>query len=514
MLEVRNLYIKKISEDRELIKNLSFTLNKGDKFAVIGIEGSGKSTLLKTILNQDLDYVEHKGSIDYKRNRVGYLPQSLNQDFKEELVLDYLLKNSIDSEITNDEYAMLSKLDRLLRYVKFQGSFDESKTMNQFSGGELVKLGLVKILLRDPDILLFDEPTNDLDLETILFLEEFIQTEERPILYISHDVRLLENTSNGIIHLSQVKKFQSARTYFEKMNYKAYIDAFHIALDTKEMIAKKQRAEHKKKVERFNQVFNKVEHQQNQAVRNPSLARLLAKKMKSLKSQEKRFEREQSDYLEIPEREEEINIFFEDGIKIPNNRIIVDYRNKELKINDLLLSNNVELFVKGPSKVCILGMNGTGKTTLLKDIYKQIKDKPNLSVGYMSQNYDELLSNGTALEFLLEGRISSMEGMIRKYMGALHFTREEMLYDVRSLSGGQKAKLLLLKMVLDNNNVLILDEPTRNLSPLSIPSIHSLLIHFKGCIISVSHDRAFIENVMDDIYELSKTGLVNTPPLN
>lgn len=508
MLEIRNINIKKVSEDRELIHNLTFILNKGDKFAVIGIEGSGKSTLLKVIMDHDLDYIEYTGSIDKKRHKIGYLPQSIKGEFSNELVIDFLLKDTIDTEISPSDYSLLSKLDRLLKYVKFNGVLDDSKTMNQFSGGEIVKLGLVKILLRDPDILLFDEPTNDLDLETILFLEDVIINEERPILYISHDERLLENTSTGIIHLSQVKKFQKAKTYFEKMDYRSYKEAFKLALDSKEMIARKQRIEHKKKLERFNQVFNKVEHQQNQAVRNPSLARLLAKKMKSLKSQEKRFDKESKDFTEIPEREEEINIFFDNSVGIPNNRVVIDYQENQLSIGDLLLSENVELYVKGPRKVCIIGNNGTGKTTLLKEIYNIIQKKDNLSVGYMSQNYEEQFSDETALEYLLEGRISSMEGVIRKYMGALHFTREEMLYKTSSLSGGQKAKLLLLKMVLDQNNVLILDEPTRNLSPLSIPSIHTLLVQFKGAIISVSHDRTFIENVMDDIYELSKTGLI------
>lgn len=508
MLEVRNITIKKIREDRELINNLSFVLNKGDKFAIIGIEGSGKSTLLKTIMDIELDYLEMSGTIDRKRHKIGYLPQSIKGEFSDEYILDFLLKETIDSDISPSDYQLLGKLDRLLQLVKFKDDLDESKKVSEFSGGEIVKLGLVKILLRDPDILLFDEPTNDLDLETILFLEDFILNEERPILYISHDEKLLENTSNGIVHLSQVKKFQKAKTYFEKMDYLSYKEAFKLALDSKEMIARKQRAEHKKKIERFNQVFNKVEHQQNQAVRNPSLARLLAKKMKSLKSQEKRFDRESKDFLDIPEREEEINIFFDKEVSIPNSRVVIDYKTDSLMMENRILSRNIELYVKGPSKVCIIGNNGTGKTTLLKEIYDIIKEKENLSVGYMSQYYDEQFKDETALEYVLKGRISSMEGLVRKYMGALHFTREEMLYRTGSLSGGQKAKLILLKMVLDNNNVLILDEPTRNLSPLSIPSIHSLLIHFKGTIICVSHDRTFIENVCDDMYELTQNGLI------
>ncbi len=508
MLEARNITINKKSEDRELIKNLSFTLNKNDKFAVIGSEGSGKSTLLKIINNMTAEYIDYTGEINAGKYKIGYLPQSISTQFEHETVLDFLLKNDVNSEIQPEEYQYLSKLDRTLKLVDFDmTAYEDTKQMKQFSGGEKVKLGLVKILLRNPDILLLDEPTNDLDLDTIIFLEQFIITESKPILYISHDERLLERTANGIIHLSQVKKQRKAITYFEKMGYQEYKNYRKLSLDSKEMVARKERRDYEKKMARFRQIFQKVEHEQNQAVRNPATARLLAKKMKAIKSQEKRYEREKQDFQEIPEREEEINLFFDQDVKIPNNRIVLDMKKDKLMVANRVLSSNIELLIKGPEKICIIGKNGTGKTTLLKEIYKILKQKDNLNVGYMSQNYDEELNNRIALDNVMDGYISSEEGRIRKMMGALHFTREEMLYNTSNLSGGQKAKLLLLKMVLNRSNVLILDEPTRNLSPLSIPVIHSILMNFQGAIISVSHDRAFIENVFEDIYVLSNDGL-------
>lgn len=510
MLEIRKLNIRKISEKRELIKDLSFILNPGDKFALIGLEGIGKSTLLKAIVSRnDLDYVEVSGDINTTNTSIGYLPQSIKDEWLNETVIDYLLKNNPQDEINPEDYQLLALLDKTFNQVDFDlGTYNDSKKISQYSGGEVVKLGLVKLLIREPDVLLLDEPTNDLDLETILFLEEFIKNEKRPILYISHDEALLENTANGIIHLTQVKAKKEAKTFFVKIGYTEYKQSRKLALDNQEMIARKQRNDFKKKMERFRQIYQKVEHQQNQAVRDPSLARLLKKKIHSLKSQEVRYQKEKDKFLDIPEREDEINIFFSNTIPIHNSKVVLDYNKDKLMIGNNVLAKNVKLFVKGPKKIAIIGKNGSGKTTLLKDIYRILKNNKTIKTGYMSQNYEEQLdSNKTAVENVLYSTDRDRISKVRQIMGNLGFTPEEMLYKPINLSGGQKAKLLLLKMVVNEENVLILDEPTRNLSPLSIPIIHTLLSDFKGTIISVTHDRNFIDNVFDEVYILTKEGL-------
>lgn len=509
MLEIKNLSIKKKQEERGLINNLSFVLNAGDKYAVIGLEGNGKSTLLKAIMGYELSYVDISGTININQSRLGYLPQTLSPQWRDELVIDYLLKNHIDDIPDAETYRMFALIDRTLEYVKFDHKlFDESKKISEYSGGEIVKLGLVKILMRNPDILLLDEPTNDLDLETIFFLEDFIQNESRPILFISHDEILLENTANGIIHLVQIHKKQIAMSYFEKCGYEEYKEKRNLAMISQEMIARKQRSDFKRKMEKFMQVYQKVEHQQNQAVRNPALGRLLAKKMKSLKSTENRFQKEKEEFIDIPEYEESIDLFFDDSVSLPNNRVVIDYHKDTLKVEGRILSKDIRLLLKGPAKICIIGKNGCGKTTLLKDVLKNILEKPNLKIGYMAQDYDEQIDiEKNALSVIIDPRDKKKQAHVRKMMGALQFTREEMLYKWKRLSGGQKAKLLLLKMVYEGNNVLILDEPTRNLSPLSIPIIHQLLLSYKGAIICVSHDRSFIENVFDDIYVLDSKGL-------
>ncbi|XFA98705.1 ATP-binding cassette domain-containing protein [Candidatus Izemoplasma sp. B36] len=509
MLEIRNLSVRKITENRSLIDDLSFTLNKGDKFAIIGLEGNGKSTLLKIILGMDLDYIEYTGSVNYKKAKIGYLPQSIKADWNDINVIDFLLKDNPKDSINVDAYAKLSMLDKTLNYVNFDKDiFDDSKNIAEYSGGEVVKLGLTKMLLKDPDILLLDEPTNDLDLDTVLFLENFIQNEKRPILFISHDEALLQNTANGIIHLVQTHKKTKAQSFFEKCSYDEYKTSRNLMIASQSMIAKKERSNFKKKMEKYRQIYQKVEHLQNQTVRNPTMARLLAKKIKSLKSTEKRFNQEKENFTEIPEVEEEIWLFFDEDISIPNNRVLIDYHIESLEVEGKVLSRDINLLLKGPAKICIIGKNGSGKTTLLKDIHNRLKNRDNVNVGYVGQNYDEQLENNkSAVDILVDSRNRELAGPARKMMGALHFTTEEMLYNQTDLSGGQKAKLLLLKTVIDKANVLILDEPTRNLSPLSIPVIHNLLLNYKGAIICVSHDRNFIENVFEEVYVLNENGL-------
>lgn len=354
--------------------------------------------MLKWIASEEIPYVEVTGHIDRHHCKIGYLRQSLETCFDNENVIDYLIKDQHDATFEQYDYQLLQKLDQMLQYVKFDlDVFDDAKRMNEYSGGEIVKLMLTKILLREPDILLLDEPTNNLDLKTILFFEEFIQNEKRPILFISHDESLLKHTCNGVIHLTQINKKKIARSYVEKCGYLEYKERRKLSLDSQEMIARKERSDFKKKMERFRQIYQKVEYLQNQTVRDPTTARLLAKKVKSLKSTEKRYQKEQEQFHEIPQREETIDLFFNNQNPIPNNRLILDMKINELKMKDHVLSKDISLLIKGQRKICIIGDNGSGKTTLLKEILKRLKQKDNIKVGYMSQDYNELLRNQKAL---------------------------------------------------------------------------------------------------------------------
>ena len=218
---------------------------------------------------------------------------------------------------------------------------------------------------------------------------------------------------------------------------------------------------------------------------------------------------------EMPDQEEAI--FFKLGNKedsIPSGKVVLEYKLAELKSsseNDegsRTLARNIFFRVQGSEKTCIIGKNGIGKTTLIKKIAENLLARKDLRVEYMPQNYEDLLNlNMTPVDFLDTSGDKEERTRIRTYLGSLKYTVDEMEHPIRELSGGQKAKILLLKMSMSGANVLILDEPTRNFSPLSSPVIRGILSEFPGAIISVSHDRKYIDEVCDKVYELTKDGL-------
>lgn len=189
MLEVKNLTIKNIKNEKEIIKDLSFTVNKNDKLAIIGEEGNGKSTLLKCIYNQDLikDYTIVTGKIIKNNLNIGYLEQFLESSWENQIVEDYFVKKLSNSEIDYEKYAEIYKLNEIFEMLNLDYDKFKDKLIGNLSGGEKVKIQIAKILLNSPDLLLLDEPTNDIDIETLEWLEEFILTSNVPIVFISHD---------------------------------------------------------------------------------------------------------------------------------------------------------------------------------------------------------------------------------------------------------------------------------------------------------------------------------------
>ncbi|MFV0551524.1 MAG: ATP-binding cassette domain-containing protein [Anaerorhabdus sp.] len=208
MLEIRNITIQ-THRGRTLINNLSFVLNKNDKIAIIGEEGNGKSTLLKAIINPNLiqDYVSIQGDINKNGYQCGYLSQTLDLSWNDTELFEFIVKKKPSEGLDPSYYNDISKVVECLSKVDFDSSLlFENRLMESFSGGEKVKIQLAKILYEQPDILLLDEPTNDLDLKTLIWLEEFIKEIDRPVLFITHDEVLLENTASGILHLEQLKR--------------------------------------------------------------------------------------------------------------------------------------------------------------------------------------------------------------------------------------------------------------------------------------------------------------------
>ena len=351
-----------------------------------------------------------------------------------------------------------------------------------------------------------DEPTNDLDIETLEWLENFINKTKKPIIYVSHDETLLSNTANIILHLEQIRNKTNCRHTLLKIDYDTYIEQRINGIKKQEQLAYSEKREFNKKQEKLTQIMQKVDYRQRTISRkDPHGAKLLKKKMHSLKSQEKKLDN--TLLTEQPDVEESINFFFE-NVEIPKTKRITKIHLPELKIKNKLLSKNINLEIVGNKHICIIGRNGCGKSTLLKYIYNEIKDRTDIKVGYMPQNYDDILANYEyVLDFIASTKNKDEITRARTYLGNMKFTKEETTGKINNLSNGTKAKLYLIKMVLEKYNVLILDEPTRNISPLSNPVIRKVLNEFKGTIISVSHDRKYINEVINELYELTENGL-------
>ena len=224
---------------------------------------------------------------------------------------------------------------------------------------------------------------------------------------------------------------------------------------------------------------------------------------------EKRFERAAKDMTRLPEEEEAIFFRFKKDIAVPDGKTVLEYHLPVLEAPDgRILARDIFLRVKGSQKVCIIGKNGAGKTTLLRKMAGELLRRTDIHAAYMPQNYEELLElDQTPVEYLASSGDKEELTRIRTYLGSLKYTADEMEHSVRELSGGQKAKVLLLKMSLSGADVLILDEPTRNFSPLSNPVIREVLKGFGGAVLSISHDRKYIAEVCDTVYELRKEGL-------
>jgi len=498
---VNNLNIETL-DGRVLIENLSFSLAKGDKAVVIGEEGNGKSTLLKVIYGaKELSsYVKISGAI-VANEKIGYLAQEL--DAGEKTVAEFFDFSSYPFAVSPKQLRLISQelsMDEDIYYSPVK--------VKNLSGGEKVKIQLAKLLFGECDLLLLDEPSNDIDIGTLIWLEDFINSIDIPIMFVSHDETLIENTANMIIHIEQLRRKTTPRVTVARLDYSTYVEERLFNIERQTQTAKKEKENFEKRQRRWREIYEKVDRDlANCTSRTPTMGRLLKKKMKTVKAQEKRFDKEKGNLAEFPDFEEAVTTDCY-GASIPNGKVVLDFSLYELKIYDKTLSKNINLKIVGPKKICITGNNGIGKTTLIKKIYESIKDSGVFKVAYMPQNYfDELDPTATPIDFLTDG---TKEGTTkaRTYLGCMKYRADEMCRPVSGLSGGQKAKLLYLKMALSDCEVMILDEPTRNFSPITNPSIRRVLSKFPGAIISVSHDRKFIDEVCDTVYRLTDTGLV------
>ncbi|MBO4878670.1 MAG: ABC-F family ATP-binding cassette domain-containing protein [Clostridia bacterium] len=502
MIQLTDISIYLSINGRALVSGLSFTLNPGDRTVIIGEEGNGKSTLLALIADPALiaDHAEYTGSISRGGHRIGYLPQELSPAERALTVPAFL---ALDEETGwRAEYTAAELgLDPAILH--------EERAISTLSGGERVKLRFVRMLLAEPDMLLLDEPTNDIDIETLEWLEDFIKRFQGGVLFVSHDETLIENTAEAVIHLEHVHHKKVARCTVANVPYREYIETRLRLMEHQEQVALKERDEQRKKEERWREIYEKVDKAQRDLTRrDPSTGRLLKKKMHSVMSQGRRIEKERENLTDVPVTERQIFLDLP-PVSLPARKEILRFRTEGLfSPSGERLTAGFELNVDAGEHIAIIGRNGVGKTTLLRLIEAELMKRKDIRAFYMPQNYWDLLDpEETAVMFLAPSGEKTAVTEARTYLGSVRFTAAEAEAPLGRLSGGQKAKLLFVKMALDGYNVLLLDEPTRNFSPLSSPVIRRILSDFGGCIISVTHDRKFLEEAADKVYRLTEEGL-------
>lgn len=490
MLQIKNLSVYHSKDLTPLIENLSFSLRDGDRAALIGEEGNGKTTLLRIAAGEEVPYVSVTGDVIASGVR-GYLPQELPAFDREKTACEYFMDNPAFFDQTPRELADLARQFALPKDV-----FYSDQVMDTFSGGERIKLQLCRLLMTKPALLLLDEPSNDLDLPTVRWLEEFMATCDLPMLFVSHDESLLQKTANVIIHIERLRRRQVPRASVYRMDYDTFVKTRTCAMAHQEQVARKEREEYDKKMRRYEQIRSRVEHEQNVVSRqDPGTARLLKKKMHSVMSMGRRFEREMQDMTAMPESEEAIFAKLTCAPQ-PAGKVVVDIHLPELIVPGRVLARDIRLQVRAGEKVLITGKNGAGKSTLLRAIYDDIKNRSDLNIFYMPQDPCDILDmEKTPVEMLSVTWDKEETTQNRIFLGSMKFTPEEMDHPCRGLSGGQKAKLMFLMMANMRPDILLLDEPTRNLSPLSGPVIRRLFCDYPGCIVAISHDRRFAEAV-------------------
>lgn len=507
MLQIKNLTLTHRKDLRTLVENFSFVLNSGDKAVVIGEEGNGKSTILKWIYDPSMveSYCQYSGEKAGDAGIMGYLAQEIPAEERALSVYEFCLKSSSFLDLTPKE---LGEIASQLRFPAEE--FYSDRPVETLSGGEQIKLQLGRVMFARPETLLLDEPSSDLDLETLKWLENFIRDYKGIVLYISHDETLIENTANLVLHIEHPREGKPPRCGAFRLDYRTYVQRRDAGIAIQTRQARKEQDEYKKKMERYRKIQQSVEHAQNTVSRqDPSTGRLLKKKMHAVQSLGRRFEREAENMTQLPEVELAAFLRFPEEARLPAGKVVLDLQLEELCAGEKLLAKNIRMRVMGGEKVGILGPNGSGKTTLLRRVQAELLPRRDIHAAYMSQDYAETLPlDSTPVQYLAPQGDLASETKARTFLGSIRYAREEMSHPIRELSGGQKAKLLLTKMMLDGVNVLVLDEPTRNFSPISGPNVRQAISAFGGTVISVSHDRKFLTEVCDKLFLFTASGLV------
>lgn len=499
------------STGKNLVENLSFSVRPGDRLAVIGAEGSGKSSIVEYMAGIEREGFTYKGDI-CQMGFGGYLPQELPQEWLDSELGDFILKRRAEEELEPSMWERYNDLLAVLREVDVSQD-TLSQKLSSMSGGERVRAQLAKLLFNEPSFLLLDEPTNNLDLATIGWLERFICSAKVPVLFVSHDEALIRKAATGILYLANRVYDNKCFAYFSGEEYDDFLSRLHSSAEQAEADRvnlqreiKKLKKEH---VERQNKVIGSNSYSgAEDAATKGRMMRAAASSSRSTASFGKKIQHKEEELkeFEVPHIETSVKLEFPQDCVIPASKMVLSLINEKLEVGSRVLVPCLNLEIVGPQKVGIIGDNGAGKTTLLRKI-QAAKMRPGIRLGYMPQDFNEVLSNPDESGLAMLTKLGVAEHIVRAFMSRMGFSRGEMATPCGQLSGGQRGKLILMQTVLKGGNLLVLDEPTRNLSPITAPVLKEQLKDYPGAVVLVSHDRLFLKNVCSLVYQLSSAGL-------
>jgi len=514
MLNIHNLSVSFSGE--YLFKEISFKLISGDRVGLIGKNGAGKSTLLKLLSKEtEMD----SGSIAYEKDlKIGFLKQDIDFDkgrtvleeayqaFSEIKTLEQK-QNEINTQLSqrtdyesqtylelindlsdvNDRYELIGgynyqgHTEKILQGLGFKRE-DFHKNTDTFSGGWRMRIELAKLLLQSNDLLLLDEPTNHLDIESIIWFENFLKSFLGAVVIVSHDKMFLNNVTNRTIDISL------GRIYDFNKPYSKYL-VLREEIKSQQISAQKNQEKHIQHTEKLIQKFKAK-------ASKASMAQSLIKKIEKI------------DRIEVDQDDNSV-MKLNFNISINPGKVVTEIENLSKNYGDNMVLSDVNLLIERKSKIAFVGQNGQGKSTLAKIMVGELTPSSgnsklghNVQIGYFAQNQAEYLDGSkTVLQTMIDSANETNRSKVRDVLGSFLFKGDDVEKYVRVLSGGERNRLALAKLLLQPFNVLVMDEPTNHLDIKSKSVLKQALIKFDGTLILVSHDRDFLQNLTNKVYE-------------
>ena len=457
---------------RPVLDDITFLINRKERIALVGKNGAGKTTLLRLIAGE---YQPTSGRIAKETDMtIGYLPQVMlfhdDRTLREEMML----------VAHEDEARFVAEMDRTVIGLGFERK-DFDRPCSEFSGGWRMRIELAKILLSHPDLLLLDEPTNHLDIESIQWLEDFLKSSPSAVLMVSHDRAFIDNVCNRTIEITL------GRIYDYNVNYSKFVEL---------------------RKERHEQQVRAYQNQQKMIQDTEEfIERFRYKATKAVQVQSRIKQLEKLERLEVDlEDTSRLNLRFPPAPRSGDFPLIIEDLRKDFGSHNVF--HDVTFTIRRGEKVAFVGKNGEGKTTLVKCIMGQLdylgtlKIGHNVKIGYFAQNQAALLDeNLTVFETIDYVAVGDIRTKIRDILGAFMFGGEASDKKVKVLSGGERSRLAMIRLLLEPCNLLILDEPTNHLDMQSKDVLKAALQDFNGTLICVSHDRDFLNGLVSKVYE-------------